>query len=104
MPTIPAAASRAARWVTTSQMFTTSFRTFRGTSGIPRTSLKVLATLDKSGDSSSCIEAIKGVLKAKVSRRLEETGPNMSDSCDILNITRLTISPRYIPDIIFSKP
>jgi len=48
--------------------------------------------------------SVKRYLKAKVSRRLEETGPNMSDSCDILNITRLTISPRYIPDIIFSKP
>lgn len=35
---------------------------------------------------------------------LEEAGPKISDSSDILRITLLTISPKYIPDIIFSKP
>jgi len=43
-------------------------------------------------------------LRMKASQRVGETGPNMSDSSDILNITLLTISPKYIPDIIFSKP
>ena len=35
---------------------------------------------------------------------LGEIGPNISDSNDILRMTLLTMSPRYIPDIIFSKP
>lgn len=43
-------------------------------------------------------------LKIKGIDNLEETGPKMSDSCDILRITLLTMSPKYIPDIIFSKP
>lgn len=43
-------------------------------------------------------------LKTKGSDSLEDTGPKISDSRDILRITLLTISPRYIPDIIFSKP
>jgi len=33
-----------------------------------------------------------------------EIGPNISDSNVILRMTLLTKSPRYIPDIIFSKP
>jgi hypothetical protein len=43
-------------------------------------------------------------LKIKGIDNLEGTVPNISDSCDILRITLLTMSPRYIPDIIFSKP
>jgi hypothetical protein len=42
--------------------------------------------------------------KIKGIDNLEETGPNISESCDILRITLRTMSPRYIPDIIFSKP
>lgn len=43
-------------------------------------------------------------LRTKGTDNLEESGPKISDSCDILRITLLTISPKYIPDIIFSKP
>jgi hypothetical protein len=42
--------------------------------------------------------------KIKGIDNLEETGPNISDSSEILRITLRTMSPRYIPDIIFSKP
>jgi hypothetical protein len=43
-------------------------------------------------------------LKIKGIDNLEGTVPNISDSRDILRMTLLTMSPRYIPDIIFSKP
>lgn len=43
-------------------------------------------------------------LSMKGVESLEEIGPNISDSNNILRITLLTMSPRYIPDIIFSKP
>ena len=42
--------------------------------------------------------------KIKGIDNLEETGPKTSDSSEILRITLRTMSPRYIPDIIFSKP
>ena len=43
-------------------------------------------------------------LNIKGIESLEEIGPNISDSSNILRMTLLTMSPRYIPDIIFSKP
>lgn len=50
-------------------------------------------------------ERKKGIyLKLKGADSFEDIGPKLSDSSDILRITLLTISPRYIPDTIFSKP
>ena len=43
-------------------------------------------------------------LKIKGIDNFGRASPNISASCDILRITLLTMSPRYIPDIIFSKP
>ncbi|KAJ0481087.1 hypothetical protein HanIR_Chr13g0638791 [Helianthus annuus] len=43
-------------------------------------------------------------LNANCVDNLEETGPKISDTKDILQITLLTMSPKYNPDIIFSKP
>ncbi|WVZ12941.1 hypothetical protein V8G54_017471 [Vigna mungo] len=62
IPTMPAAANRAALRVTTSHTFTTIFLAFKGTSGISNISLRILATSLKSGVLSSCMAAIKGVL------------------------------------------
>uniref|UniRef100_A0A2P2IVA4 Uncharacterized protein n=1 Tax=Rhizophora mucronata TaxID=61149 RepID=A0A2P2IVA4_RHIMU len=80
IPTIPAAASRAALRVTTSHTLTTSFRNFKGTSGISRVSLKILATSLRSGEPSSCISAIKSVSKLKRFDNLDGTGPKISAS------------------------
>lgn len=43
-------------------------------------------------------------LKAKGTANFDDAGPKSSDSCDILRSTLLTMSPKYSPDIIFSKP
>lgn len=43
-------------------------------------------------------------LRTKGVDKMEEMGPKMSDSCDIRRITLRTMSPRYIPPIIFSNP
>ena len=43
-------------------------------------------------------------LKIKGIDNFGRISPNISASYDILRITLLTMSPRYIPDIIFSKP
>lgn len=43
-------------------------------------------------------------LRTKGVDKMDEMGPKTSDSCDMRRITLRTMSPKYIPPIIFSNP